>query len=71
MKKHGDLVGLPNKTFLHAEVHAIVKCKNLEKAHKMHVFRFDANGKPRNAKPCPVCQSAINEAGIEHVEWTY
>lgn len=70
MKVHGDKVGLPCKTFLHAEVHAIVKCKQLEKAHKILVTRFDANGSPKLAKPCPVCQSAIEAAGIKIVEHT-
>lgn len=70
MKKHGAKVGLPDKQFLHAEVHAIIKCKNLDKAHKIMVFRFDSKGNPKMAKPCPVCQSAIEESGITLVEWT-
>lgn len=69
-KKHADVVGLPHKTFLHAEVHAIVRCKSLDKAHKIVVYRFDSEGNPVNAKPCKVCQSAIKEAGIELVEHT-
>lgn len=70
MKKHGEMVGLPHKTFLHAEVHAIVKCKDLSQAHRILVTRFDRNGNPRNAKPCPVCASAIRAAGIKIVEHT-
>jgi tRNA(Arg) A34 adenosine deaminase TadA len=67
---HAEKVGLPHKQFLHAEIHAIVKCKQLEKAHKIVVMRFDKEGNPKTAKPCPVCQSAIEAAGIMHVEHT-
>ena len=67
---HSHKVGLPHKQFLHAEIHAITKCKNLDKAHKIVVMRFDKRGKPRLAKPCPVCQSAIHSAGIPVVEHT-
>lgn len=67
---HSHKVGLPHKQFLHAEIHAIAKCKNLEKAHKIVVMRFDKSGKPLLAKPCPVCQSAIGAAGIPIIEHT-
>lgn len=70
MKLHGEKVGLPNKLFLHAEVAAIVKCRDLSKAHKIVVMRFDKTGIGRNAKPCPVCQSAIDAAGIKFIEHT-
>lgn len=63
-------VGLPDKQYLHAEIHAIVRCKQLERAHRIVVMRFDKTGKPKNAKPCPVCESAIAAAGIKIVEHT-
>lgn len=62
--------GLPEKQYLHAEIHAIARCKNLKKAHKIVVMRFDDKGLPRPAKPCPVCQSAIEAAGIKLIEHT-
>ena len=68
--KHANMVGLPDKHYLHAEVHAIVKCKDLSKAHKIFISRFGKEGQPLLAKPCPVCQSAIKAAGIEFVEHT-
>lgn len=68
--KHACLVGLPDKQFLHAEIHAISRCKHIERAHRMVVTRFNARGEPKNAKPCPVCVSAIKAAGIKHVEHT-
>ena len=68
--KYAQKVGLPDKIFLHAEMHAIVKCKDLSKAHKIVVMRFDESGKPANAKPCPICRSAIEASGIKVVEHT-
>ena len=69
-KRHAERVGLPVKEFLHAEIHAITKCSDLTKAHKISVFRYSKDGKPALAKPCKVCQSAIDAAGIKVVEHT-
>lgn len=68
--KHANQVGLPDKQFLHAEIHAIVRCRDLSKAHRIFVSRWDSKGNPALAKPCPVCMSAIEAAGIEIVEHT-
>lgn len=68
--KHAHRVGFPDKQFLHAEIHAIVRCRDLTKAHKIFVSRWSKNGEPLIAKPCPVCQSAIESAGITVVEHT-
>ena len=63
-------VGSPFKQFLHAEIHAIIRCRDLSKAHKIFVSRWNKNGEPLLAKPCKVCQSAIKAAGIEIIEYT-
>ena len=68
--EHAIKVGLPHKQFLHAEIHAISRCKQLDRAHKIVVLRFDSSGLPRSAKPCPVCESAIEAAGIKVIEHT-
>jgi tRNA(Arg) A34 adenosine deaminase TadA len=67
---YAEKAGLPDKIFLHAEIHAIVKCRDIKKAHKISVMRFDKKGNPLNSKPCPVCESAIKESGIKIVEHT-
>ena len=69
-KKHADAVGLYHKIYLHAEIHAIALCKSLDKAHKIVILRHDSEGNPKNAKPCPVCESAIRAAGIKIVTHT-
>lgn len=68
--RHAKKVGHPEKQFLHAEIHAITKCKNLKKAHKIFIARYNKRGEPVIAKPCPVCMSAIRESGIREVEHT-
>jgi len=63
-------VGKPNSIFLHAEIHAITKCKDLARAHRILVTRYKSDGSPGLAKPCKICQSAIEAAGIKVVEYT-
>lgn len=63
-------VGLPEKKFMHAEFAAITKCRDLKKAHKIVIMRYNKQGEPVNAKPCPVCMSLIREVNIKVIEWT-
>lgn len=68
--KHAELTGQPYKQFLHAEIHAITRCKDLSKAYKIFVTRYNKQGMPVLAKPCSVCESAIKSSGIRHVYYT-
>lgn len=68
--QHAREAGEPHKVFLHAEVHAISRLKDLTRAHSMKIFRFLEDGSPALARPCRVCQSAIKAAGIEVVDHT-
>ena len=63
-------VGLHEKEYIHAEVSALIRCKNLSKAYRIVVTRINKKNKFANAKPCPICALAIREAGIKVVEWT-
>lgn len=67
---HAKKTGNPNKIYLHAEIHAIIKLKELTKAHRIFVSRWGKNGRPRLAKPCVICASAIKETGIQIIEHT-
>ena len=67
---HATKVGMPEKQFLHAEISAIIRCKDLSKAHKILVTRYNKQGEPVLAKPCPICQSAILAANIKYTEHT-
>ena len=68
--KMAEKVGLPEKKFVHAEVHSIIKCRDLSKAHKIVVMRYNKNGEPVNAKPCKICEQAIALTPIKVIEHT-
>lgn len=70
MMHYGEKVGETNKPYIHAELAAILKCKDLSKAHTIKIFRFLEDGSPANAKPCPICCSAIKATPIKHIEHT-
>jgi deoxycytidylate deaminase len=63
------MVGLDDKQYLHAEVAAIIRSKGRD-IHKIKIERYDSEGNPKLAAPCPVCQLAIKMAGIKFVEHT-
>jgi len=67
--KHASIAGLPEKIYLHAEVDAIVRCSDLTKAYRIVVSRVGRKGF-LNAKPCPVCMSAISSTSIQLIEYT-
>ncbi len=64
--KFARMVGLKEKIYLHAEISALVKCRQ-EGADTIVVARVNSLGDLRMAKPCPICQLAIKEAGISRV----
>ena len=68
--KYAVTVGLENKIFLHAEIAALSKLKRFHKPYKIVVERYLKNGKPALAKPCKVCQAAIESFNIRNVEYT-
>lgn len=67
---HANKVGLPLKIFIHSEIDAIVKCKDLTKANSIKVFRTNSVGEYMLAKPCKICMSALACAGIKNITWT-
>jgi deoxycytidylate deaminase len=70
MKSLADRCDEPHKIYLHAEVDAILKCKQLDKAHRISIFRTGKKGTYLKAAPCKLCQLAISEANIPNVEHT-
>jgi tRNA(Arg) A34 adenosine deaminase TadA len=66
--KFAERVGLHEKIFLHAEIAALVKCK--EECDTIVVARVNPQGKIRMAKPCPICDLALKEAGIQNIYYT-
>lgn len=66
--KYATRAGHPCKTFLHAEIGALVKAKS--QVNELVVIRIGRNGLPRNAKPCSVCQLAIEAHGVKKIVHT-
>jgi tRNA(Arg) A34 adenosine deaminase TadA len=66
--KFAERVGLHEKIFLHAEIAALVKCR--EECDTIVVARVNPQGNIRMAKPCPICDLALKEAGVNHVYYT-
>ena len=54
-----EKVGHPQKIFAHAELLCLLRCKD-KPIHKLMVFRYNNQGELVCAKPCPICQEAIN-----------
>lgn len=61
-------VGLSEKCFLHAEIAALIKCK--EYPYKIVIERYGKDGRPMLAKPCPICLEAIKDYNVKIVEFT-
>jgi deoxycytidylate deaminase len=60
------LANKPFHIYLHAEIAAIVACKK-KKIHTLIVTRFNKQGLPMNAKPCPICELAIKDYKIKRI----
>lgn len=71
MKKFADLAGQPHKIYWHAECHALYKSLRQDnQVHSLVVTRYNAEGRFRNAKPCPVCMQAIKFFGVKEVHYS-
>lgn len=56
--------------FIHAEIDAINRCKNLDKAYKIRVTRVRRDGSYGMACPCKACAIAISHTPIKVIEHT-
>ena len=58
---------------LHAEVHALLKCKNLDidwRRVNLFVYRIKKDGTRGIAKPCEACEALIRSMGIREVYYS-
>lgn len=67
--RFAKLAGYPQKQYLHAEIDALVRARGRQ-VHKLFVCRYGRAGETRLAKPCPVCELAINNFRVRLVEYT-
>jgi len=66
--RFAERVGLGEKIYLHAEIAALVKCR--EECDTIVVARVNPQHKLRMAKPCPICDLALKEAGISKIYYS-
>ena len=59
-------VGHSERIFLHAEIRALIKCKD-KIPHTLYVYRYGTGGEMLCAKPCPICMEAIRAFGISRL----
>ncbi len=69
LQKHfAVLAGRPESIFLHAEIATLIASRS--EVHKLLIARVDADGNPVSAKPCTICQLAIEQFGVKEIEYT-
>ena len=57
------------KIYRHAELNAVLASGRRE-IHSILVQRFQHNGDPANAMPCPTCQAMLKAFGVRMVRYT-
>jgi len=67
-KRYAKKAGNEMAIYLHAEMSALVKCRDVP--HTIYISRRMKNGETGLAKPCPICAMAIKEAGIKNIIYT-
>lgn len=70
MKLYAEKYDNPNKIYLHAEINALVSLPYGKKPYSIYISRIGFNNKPLLAKPCKICQRAIEDAGIKNIYYT-
>jgi deoxycytidylate deaminase len=62
------LAGAERKTYLHAEIAAIIRAGPA--AYAIHVLRYRRDGSLALARPCEICMLAIRESGIKEISYS-
>ena len=64
MARASSAVGQPFRVYLHAEIAALIRLKDWDKAYKMVITRFNKLGQPVAAAPCICCQHILKQTSI-------
>lgn len=64
-KAYAEAVGESDRQYLHAEIDCLIRAR--KPIDTLIVVRYNAVGNAVNAKPCKICQLAIQQAGIKKV----
>lgn len=63
-------VGTAHRIFLHAEIDALLKIPYGSIPNSIYIARVGKNKQPLLAKPCSICQMAIQDARIKNIYYT-
>lgn len=58
-----------HRIYIHAEIDAIVKCSNLERAFSIEVYRINKKIGYICSRPCIICATAILETDIKLIKY--
>jgi tRNA(Arg) A34 adenosine deaminase TadA len=61
-----EKVGHPHKIYLHAEIAAILRCKD-KQIYTIKIYRYGQDGQLALANPCPICREGIKAYKIPHL----
>ena len=67
--KFAVLANKPHNIYLHAEIAAIIAAKG-KHIKSIIISRFNKEGKPLPAAPCPICRLAIKHFNIKNIYHT-
>lgn len=67
---YAKIVGLPEKTFNHAEINCLKQLKPYHKPDKIVVVRVGKIGRVLNSQPCKICTKALQSFNIKKIEHT-
>lgn len=62
---YAKLAGQEDRIFLHAELGALIRCR--EDPYAIQVVRIGPKEYPKASFPCPICLRAIEEAGVKEI----
>jgi len=68
MQEYAVRAKSPEKSYLHAEISALIKSRR--KITSIIVIRINKRGNLAMARPCPVCMLAIKEAKLKYIEYS-
>ncbi len=68
-KHYAELVGRPDKIYLHAEILALLRAGETP-VHRIDIEGYSKTGKVVNSKPCPICAAALRDFGVSIINHT-
>jgi len=70
MVKYAKGTKRPERSFLHAELTSLIKCRFMEQAYEMVIVRINRHKEFCLAKPCEICSLGIKNSNIKKVYYS-